>query len=214
QFLLRVRQESVCRSMQITFHRLPQSRRAEQLDTLCTLLLREARQRSRIQRDGEMDAVRLRECVTSTLLLASSEDEHGIAQRYAREFDPLFSEWPEIGLYYAAANSALKDAQRLEITSISLTPDSRDPALTFLAGWFCEKGGNASLARRYYERTIALAPSEYPAAYLRLSGILHSAFRDSARAAEILRRGIRACTLAPEREEMQQRLREYEAAEP
>jgi hypothetical protein len=214
QFALGIRNEQIFRTMQITFPRLPEQDQPALLDSMLILLLRATNSKNANTAAQAIDATRLREFAASTLLLASSAEAHECAQRYVGEFGRRFVSWPEVGLYYAAANPRLTDNQRLEIVSMSLRPDSRDPSLTSTAGWFCEKAGDFVHAAEFHQRTITLAPGEYPTLYVRLAQILHDEIREYDAAIRILEQGISECSYAGERTEMLKLLETYRLIAP
>jgi hypothetical protein len=202
QYRLGIQPEKVYRAMQVTFPRLPGSERVAILDTMLTLLIQTADAGTSIGTEEMISPTRLRELAASTLLLATSEDEHVLVQRNINAIAQRFPSWPEVGLYYAAANAALTDEQRREIAAMSLTPESSDPSLTASAGWFCEKGHDVTLAIVFYRRTIALAPGEYPGVYLRLARLLSDAAGQTGEAVRVLEQGLAACPYARERTEI------------
>ena len=218
QMQLGLQQAEILRSMQLTFPRLPEQQRNTALDSLCAVLLRRADGAGTKAGTAETDdagtgdglgAQRLRELVVSSFMLARSAEEHAVVSRYMPLFGAKIQPWPEIGMYYAYANTELTAAQRREIVGMSLRSACDDPSLTFHAGWYCEDAGDAATACRYYERTIALAPGEYPTAYLRCARLLDGVDGERTRAVDLLERGIQSCAFAPERREMEQLLAAY-----
>jgi len=154
---------------------------------------------------------RLTETIVAALVLARNAGHGDIAGGMLEKFDTAIDDWPSLGVYYSYLRGDLDVATRAAIMRRSLTPDTEEPLLAFMAGTAYARAGDHASAVVFLERTLSLAPCEFSKAFTDLAAIYHDVYGDREKALHTLRRYRESCEFRPDDREIQDMIDRYES---